>query len=39
VIVIEVKKYSPNAKKLTAKAGKLIDKFDVIAFTLVMIER
>jgi hypothetical protein len=39
VIGIEVKKYSPNARKLTTKAGKRIDKHDVITFMHVMIER
>lgn len=38
MIVIEVKKYSPNAGKLMAKAGKLIGKLDVITFVQVMIE-
>ena len=30
MIVDEVKKYSPNARKLKAKAGKLIDSLNVI---------
>jgi hypothetical protein len=39
VIVIEVKKYSPNAGKLAAKVGKSIEKLDVITYMHVMIER
>ena len=39
VIAIEVKKYSTNAKKLMAKAGKLIDSLDVITILQVMTER
>ena len=39
MIVLEVKKYSPNARKLTAKAGKLIEKLDVITLMQVMIGR
>jgi len=39
VIVVEVKKYSTNAKKLSPKAGKLIDSLDVITLLQVMIER
>jgi len=39
VIVIEVKKYSTNAKKLSAKAGKQIEEHDVKTVTQVMTER
>ena len=39
VIIDEVKKYSPNARKLTAKAGKQFEKLDVITIVHVKIER
>jgi hypothetical protein len=39
VIVIEAKKYSPKAGKLTAKADKPTGKLDVITLMQVMIER
>ena len=39
VIVDEVKKYSPNARKLKAKAGKQFEKLDVITIVHVKIER
>ena len=39
MIVIEAKKYSPNAGKLKQNARKLIDERDVIAFLQLMTER